>query len=278
MDRTEQRFNALKAIRTDMTKAEISMDEEAIRWLVDTYYQIQGMRVRVGNQIFASTKEEKKAEPCEWMALFHALLQTMEEICKSALNRYAKSRALGRWAMEVCGIGPVIAAGLLAHIDITKASAPTKIWRYAGLDPTSKWEKGEKRPWNAALRRLCWLIGESFVKVSGNEKSLYGRLYKQRKEYEIAKNESGEYADQVAERLERRKTSAEAKTWKEGKLTPGHIHSRSKRFAVKLFLAHYHAAAMYLELGQQAPEPFAIAHLGHVDVIDPELPFEAFKE
>ena len=37
------------------------------------------------------------------------------------------------------GIGPVIAAGLLANIDIKQAPTVGHIWRFAGLDPTNKW-------------------------------------------------------------------------------------------------------------------------------------------
>ena len=95
----------------------------------------------------------------------------------------------------------MIAAGLEAHIDITRAPTVGHIWRYAGLDPTCEWRKGEKRPWNASLKTLCWKIGESFVKVSGKEKSLYGRLWKERKELEEKRNAAGEFADQAAERV-----------------------------------------------------------------------------
>jgi hypothetical protein len=44
---------------------------------------------------------------------------------------------------------------LLARIDIVKAPTAGHIWRYAGLDPTVRWNKGEKRPWNAGLKVLC---------------------------------------------------------------------------------------------------------------------------
>ena len=101
------------------------------------------------------------------------------------------------------GVGPVIAAGLLAHIDITRANTAGSIWRFAGLDPTSEWKKGTKRPHNAALKTLCWKLGESFVKISGKEDSVYGKLYKERKAEESAKNERGEFADQAKQKLEK---------------------------------------------------------------------------
>ena len=51
----------------------------------------------------------------------------------------------------------------------------------AGLDPTVTWGKGERRPWNAELKVLCWKLGDSFVKVSNKEGALYGRIYRERK-------------------------------------------------------------------------------------------------
>ena len=76
---------------------------------------------------------------------------------------------IGPWAMATIGVGPVICAGVIARIDIHRAPTVGHIWRFAGLDPTQKWEKGKKRPWNTDLKRICWLLGESFVKVINND-------------------------------------------------------------------------------------------------------------
>jgi hypothetical protein len=43
--------------------------------------------------------------------------------------------------------------------------------------------------------RLCFLIGESFVKVSNNERDVYGKVYRARKEREVTRNAAGDYAD-----------------------------------------------------------------------------------
>ena len=173
----------------------------------------------------------------------------------------------------VLGVGPVIAAGLLAHIDITRAQTAGAIWRYAGLDPTSEWKKGEKRPFNASLKTLCWKLGESFVKVSGNEKSLYGKLYRDRKEVEIAKNEAGDFADQAKAKLEKfniGKTTDAYKAYSTGKLPPAHVHARAKRYAVKMFLAHLHEIWYEIETGDKAPVPYVMAHAGHTHKIEPD--------
>ena len=90
--------------------------------------------------------------------------ETLENSIKSALDKYSASHAVGAWARSVVGVGPVICAGLLAHIDITKAPTAGHIWNYAGLNPSVSWEKGQKRPWNAALKTLCWKLGEEAVR------------------------------------------------------------------------------------------------------------------
>ena len=124
-----------------------------------------------------------------------------------------------------------------------------------------------KRPWNAGLKVLSWKIGESFVKVSGNPKSLYGRLYVQRKHDETEKNEKQMFAEQAAAILREKnigKTTEAYKHYTMGKLPPAHIHARAKRYATKMFLAHYFEALYYMTYHKEPPLPYAIEHLGHV--------------
>jgi len=53
---------------------------------------------------------------------------------------YADQSVAGRWAVANPGVGPLISASLLAYINLNKCGDnPQKLWRYAGLDPTSSW-------------------------------------------------------------------------------------------------------------------------------------------
>lgn len=116
-----------------------------------------------------------------------------------------------------------------------------------------------KRPWNGSLKRLCFLIGESFVKVSGNENAVYGIAYKVRKERETLKNERGDYADQARAALEEKNYGDDtiAKKWYErGKLPPARIHLRSHRWATKLFLSHYQHVAHEIQFHRPPPLPY----------------------
>lgn len=249
----------VERLSRDLAKASITLSVDEARFLVDAYYQMQKDRIRSDHQQRTLAKNNEPHTLLTWLA---AQSETLETQIRRALDKYSASIPLGEWARDVVGIGPVIASGLICHIDLEKAPTVGHIWRFAGLDPTSKWERGKKRPHNASLKRLCWLIGESFVKVKGNEADVYGKLYDQRKLYEQAKNERGEYADQAAAVLKSRPTHAQKAVYASGKLPDGHIHARAKRYAVKQFLSDYHAAGFRLA-GKEPPLPYPIAILGH---------------
>jgi hypothetical protein len=139
------------------------------------------------------------------------------------------------------------------------------------LDPTLKWDKGQKRPWNARLKRLAWIIGDSFRKQRNSPKDFYGKFYEDRKTYELAKNENGDYAAQAAESLSTRKIQDKVlkATYESGKLPPGRIELRSMRYATKLFLSHYHHVAYEDHFGTPPPKPYVIEQLGHAHIIGP---------
>ena len=278
-------MDAVVKLSRDLRNAAKSLGVKEARYLVDSYYVLQDYRIAAANQQRALTGDEEPGEVIRWL---NVQMETLETQLRAALDKWSSAQPMGEWTRNVCGIGPVIAAGLLANIDITKAPTAGHIWRFAGLDPSSKWEKGQKRPWNASLKRLCWLIGESFVKVSGNPKDRYGKLYLHRKAYEMQKNEALDYAPLAAVYLERMKKKslrvkkesipedlAEATPkdlvakLESGKLPQAALHERSKRWAVKLFLAHWQAEAYRLHYGREAPKPYAISILGHAHEIEP---------
>ena len=264
----------LQRLTKDIKQAAKTLSADEARYLVDAYYAMQGDRIRSDNQVRALRESEEPHDTIAWLASNAGVL---ERNIKSALDAYGDAHMVGLWSKSVVGIGPVISAGLIAHIDITKAPTVGHIWRFAGLDPTVSWEKKTKRPWNASLKTLCWKIGESFVKVSGHEDDVYGKLYLARKAKEIARNDAGELADQAAAKLERFKIGkgTEArKHYEAGRLPPAHIHARAKRWAVKLFLAHWQEVAYRDHFGGPAPKPYVLSQLQHGHEIRcPNWPF-----
>jgi len=239
------------------------------RYLVEVYYTIQEHRKAVANRV-RELAESK--EPHRVIAWLHDQNETLEKQIGRALDSWTDTIPPARWAKSITGIGAVISAGLAAHIEITRCSTVGRIWRFAGLDPTQEWEKGKRRPWNAALKCLCWRIGESFVNVSGREDDFYGHLYLQRMKQEKEANDAGKFADQARGKLERCNIGRDSEDfgwYSAGKLPPAHIQSRAKRWAVKLFLAHYHHVAWTLATGTEPARPYAISILNHTDFIKP---------
>lgn len=297
----EQLLEPTERLKQDVRAAAINLSPQEVRYLVDYYYIMQEDRKRAGNQKRAL---EKTGEPHSVVAWTFLTTQFIERNLKGVLQVYAEQSLPGRWAMSICGIGPIIASGLLAHVDIEVCPTVGKIWRFAGLDPTVEWKEHQKRPWNARLKVICWHIGESFVKQQNNAKDIYGKLYVARKAYEWARNERGKLADQAAAKLARYKIdkSKDAYKWYSGQVTveeahrvqeefakgnrptlqtvplgeglpmlpPGHIQSRAKRWVTKLFLAHYHHVAYECRFGSPPPLPYVLEHIpGHHDMIGP---------
>jgi len=245
------------------------MGTQEVRFLVDTYYQMQERRKTSANQTRALSESD---EPIALVDYFAGLDSYSEKKIRQMLQAYAEGRRDASWAMSIRGVGPIISAGLAAHVDISKAPTVGHIWRFAGLDPTLEWAKGQKRPFNAKLKVLCWKIGESFVKVQNRDDDIYGKIYASRKQMEIERNEAGLFADQASAKLEKAKIgkSTEAyKAYSKGKLPPAHIHSRAKRYAVKLFLAHYHHVAYEIEYGEAPPKPYVLTQPNHTHYMAP---------
>jgi len=196
----------------------------------------------------------------------------LEKQTARALKAYAESKRIGEWCMSNMGIGPVISAGLIAHLRIEHMNNVSGWWRFAGLDPSMKWEKGKKRPWNSELKTLCWKLGESFVKVKGKDEAFYGQIYNRRRVYEDELNEAGAYAKQAEQKLERfniGKGTIAYKSYIKGKLPKAHIFMRCKRYAVKLFLSHMFEVWYEIENGEKPAKPYVFAIEGHSDYIPP---------
>lgn len=264
------------------------------RFLVSDYYQSQEMRKRADMQIRHLGDKNKEAgiperDPDD-PVLTTVLQRTAnafavnEEAVKRDLQRYAELSPVGRWSLAQYGLGPVITAGLLAYINIERAPSVSHIWRYAKLDPTLVWEKGQKIPYNPELHQLCWHLGQCIKRTSGSEKSFYGKIYRHRKQYVIEKNERGDNA----ERAKNFRTNSEAvrKTLEKGKLPDGNLDQQACNYAAKMFLSHLHAVMIWDKWKRLPPKPYALAFLNHVHMIPipklsdffPDLQSEMIRE
>jgi hypothetical protein len=252
----------------DIARGARGLSRAEARYLVDAYYQMQAYRIQSQSQVRATAESGESNEVLRWM---FEQMATLEQQIQRALDKWTDGLVEGRWLKSIHGIGPVIAAGLLAHIDIERAPTVGHIWRFAGLDPTVKWGKGQKRPWNARLKLVCWNLGDSFVKQRRSPKDVYGRFYEERKALELERNERGDYADIARQTLAERNIidPATRRTYESGKLPLGRIELRARRYAVKLLLAHLHHVMYVLRYGTPPPKPYVLEHGGHAHMIAP---------
>ncbi len=262
---------SVEKLTRDLKNASVELSLAEVRFLVDAYYQMQNDRIRATHQERTLEESDEPHSVVSWLA---SQRETLENQIKRALDAYSAAQPVGQWARSITGIGPVIASGLIAHIDITDRPTAGHIWRFAGLDPTVEWKAKTKRPWNADLKRLCWIISESFVKVSGHERDVYGKVYKARKALEIERNDAGRFADQAAAMLVKKKFRDETvakKAYASGRLPPAHIHARATRYATKLFLSHLHAVMWWVKYNSVPPKPYILTRDSeqHVHFIEP---------
>lgn len=198
---------------------------------------------------------------------------------------------------------------VIEKLDADPNDVYAAVYDGAKIDRAALAKNLARRPWNADLKVLCWKIGESFTKVSGrpcfpgavldeipesseraetpetpdSRKRVnppkcadgcanYGHIYLHRKAQEIDRNESGQFSDQAAKTLDRKrigKTTDAYKAYSKGRLPDARIHLRAQRYAVKRFLAHFHHVLHESRLGTPPPTPYVIEHLGHVDYVGP---------
>lgn len=134
-----------------------------------------------------------------------------------------------------------------------------------------------KPPYNIDLKVKMWLIADIFVK-NKNRGSKYGEIFDKRLEYEMEKNENGDYADQAAKKLKDYNITDKKtrETLSSGRLTQAHLVARAKRVAVKVFLSHVYEAMYFDAFHEDAPAPYVIAYMDHHDYVKPEVDYHDY--
>lgn len=134
-----------------------------IRFCVQAYYQLQGMRIALAGQLrsieqgksggvkTAGNTLAPQAEVLQW--LYNNVLGMENEI-KRAMNIWSDSNPVASWAKQVTGIGPVISAGLVAYFDVTRAPSVSHFYSYSGYnDNNNPWLGREKS--KQLVERYC---------------------------------------------------------------------------------------------------------------------------
>lgn len=134
MKRTEPEYHVG---REKVLKA-AELTKPAARLLVANYYAAQESRKRADLQMrhLGDKGTEVDIGLLQYFGDSYAQIETNYQ---RMLKAYAESTRVGRWQMSNYGVGPVISAGFLAHLDISGCPTAGHFWNYAGLNPTQKW-------------------------------------------------------------------------------------------------------------------------------------------
>ena len=121
----------------DLKAAARQLGQRQARSLVDFFYQIQDFRTNSANK-------QRGAGPSEPNALLDWTYENMhrfENDIKRAMDAFTDEWMVGRWMKSIVGIGPILSAGMLAHLDIRRAKTAGHFWSFAG------WSGDGQAPW-----------------------------------------------------------------------------------------------------------------------------------
>lgn len=222
------------------------MSDPLLRALVDLRdRQIQKARIQFSNRLSAidrgqddSGQSQQTAMVMRWLDVF----QTLEGQLDKDIAKIVKTEAIFEEMSQLRGIGPLLAAKIIALVDIERAGTVSALWRYAGYGvkdgERERPVKGEMLHYNIRLKTALYLVGTSFLRCGSPYRAAY---------------------DNAKRRYEETR-----KDW-----TKAHIHQAAMRKMIKLFLSHLWQRWRTLE-NLPVREPYVHEKLEHTTVYRPE--------
>jgi hypothetical protein len=258
--------------------------------LVDIYYDFQGQRIQTQLRIGASERQNSLTK--EQLSLYGITTifenaQNFEKDVEKLIVKQLKNHALyTQYLVEIQGIGPLIAAGLIAYIDdIEKFDHVSSLWQYSGYGmnrfcpnckkPTSvivKYSTGTKAKKLQPFESCPQCDGDTIPilqkRTSGYQSNWNDKLKT------LAWKASASFVKQAASKSKYRKLYDKIKKDERRKhptkkivggktmFNDGHINNRTMRKVSKIFLAHVWQT-WRRQQGLPATEPYAKQLLGH---------------
>lgn len=223
-----------------------------LRILVETYYDIQKLRMSEGNRLrmydrFGMLTSLQSAKLQE---IVNDLERDEGKITKFLDDELKGIPIWLSWLKHVKGVGPMMGAGLIAWIDdIGRFDTVSKLWQYSGFGkPGQKRARGEKGDWNPRMRTHVWKVVKQML---------------------MAKNPFyREHYDEAKAQYSAREDIKEMHKGKKG--YKGHIDAMAKRKVAKLFLSHLWDVWRRAE-GLEVRIPYAVEKLGHQLIPPPKF-------
>lgn len=217
----------------------------ALREMVDLRDRtLQKARIQFANRLSALHTGTDVASPeteaiiTRWAARFLELEQEADEDIRQLARAYPIIDVMS----EVKGIGPLLAAKIVAMIDIKRSNTVSSFWRYAGYGvidgARERPTKGERMHYNARLKTTLFILAGSFMRSGSPYRSIYDNA---RAYYDANRPE-----------------------W-----TPGHKHAAAQRKMIKVFLAHLWVTWRTME-GLPTRDLYVMDYGGHTTYITPQ--------
>ena len=213
-----------------------------LRWIADSYMQLQKTRIAMENRLRALAQEkDENPMPEEIKNAYNQMLEAEKNI-QNYMKVEIKDHPAWEWLQQVKGVSHTLACKLLSMLDIRIAKHPSSFWKFCGLGVTNgerdKLVKGETAPYSKRAKTTMYLIGSSFLKCN----SPYRKFYDEAKE----------------------KYQKEKPDW-----TKGHIHNAAMRKMEKIFLVCLWDIWRVAE-GLPKDNPYVVAKLGHEKRYNPD--------
>lgn len=158
----------IEKLSTDVKKCATNLGIEEARYLVDLFYQMQAFRIATNNQV-KSIEKSGNSEPNAVLAYFKDCFNKLENNIEKCLDVYTMSTPVGRWLRSIPGIGPIIAAGFLANLDVKGRPTAGHFWSYCGLNDRN-------RPWLS--KEQCTKIVKEIIGDKKEKDITYQDFYK----------------------------------------------------------------------------------------------------
>ena len=243
----------------------------------------------------SADNQKRGVEDEEVLALYDEMgreLAGLEERVESVMAQRVKQHPAWPWLSKVKGVGPQMAALLLAYLLPPKPEYGPSSWYKAGglyviqgedgqshLNRYSHLKDGQRADWHPRLRRNLWLAGGCLLRAQG----FYYSFYTQVKDA-MARKHMGDATwlppckpcggtgrvEGVATLVREEETVVQGCAPCAGRgYLQGRVHAVAQWKMVKLFLAHLWEVWSKAE-GLETREPYPMEILGHVKIMVPE--------
>jgi hypothetical protein len=152
-----------------------------LKALVETYYDVQRLRVAGNNRLKALARGASSAER---LSTSVSDMRDLEKTLASQIGEVVKHEEVYPWLSSLRGVGPMMAGAILASNIDPNYDKPSAWWRYAGVGivdgKNQRKRRGQKLGYDGFLRRTLEVLVGQFLKAHQPDQgrpSFYAELY-----------------------------------------------------------------------------------------------------